>query len=305
MSLTDDELKLVGGSDVAAIVGVSPYANAFDIYSRIVEGTRVEDNKLFRRGRLMEPVIRAYAAEDYNLTLLGPRKLRPAEHLRVNLDDVHEGPDGEEAVEFKSVALQSAGRFGEGLTDIPDDYRCQVQFYCHAIGAPRARLYALLGLDDLRQYVIPSDEEEQGMILEAVKRFWVDHILPKRPPPIDASSSCAEWLARKYPYVEEETLPAGPEQEVWAQQLLEARRAKKAAEELEKEAANRFKEWLKEAGAVMGGGWKITYGKVKGSVKVDWEAIAAELNVPEDLIKKHTRVGEGFRSFRPKFAGEK
>lgn len=299
MGLTPEELKLIGGSDAAAIVGVSPYASAHDVYARIVEGAVTEETRPMRRGTLLEPVIRSMAAEELGMKFLGPRKLRFKGWGRASLDDVALVDGAEEVAEFKSVGPFADGEYGEPGTDaIPPQHVCQVQVYMAATGMPRANLVALFGTDDLRQYVVPADAELQGMLFEAMERFWVDNVLTRTPPLVDGSSSCAEALARRFPKVTAPLLPADKDAETWAQILREARAAKDAAESAEKNARNHLLERIGDAEGIEGAGWRITYKETKGKPSVDWQALCFEAKVPPELVKKFTKRTP-YRVFRP------
>lgn len=305
--LAGEELLLPGGSDAAAIAGVHPNKSPLDVYRRVVLGEDSADSAILRRGRLMEPVIREMAREDYGLRLLGPEKLRlrlGRIDARANLDDRHQGGEGEEVVEFKSVSPFAADGYGEPGTDaVPTAHLCQVQWYLAAKRAPRARLYALIGLDDLREYRIAADLEVQSMLLESVERFWVDHVLPKRPPPIDGSTSCAEWLSERYPEAKGELFQATPEVESWVKEYRAATAQAEAAQERRDLAKNRLKEFIGEARGVVGAGWKINWSNVKGRETTDWAAVAAEAGVSAELIRKHTSRKAGYRAFKASFQG--
>jgi predicted phage-related endonuclease len=310
MSLTPEELGMLGGSDLSALLGLNPYRSAFDIYRRVVEGVETPDGPLLRRGRLMEPVIRCLATEDLGLKLLGPRKVKDEARpwLRLSLDDVALAAGGvEQPVEFKSVAFHAASEYGESGTDeVPLPHLLQCQAYIHGLRAPSARLVALIGLDDLREYILRADLELQSMLLEAAERFWVDHVLPKRPPPLDGTEACSTWLAGRFPRNTGTTVPARPEDEHWAHQLAVARVAKDAAEEMERQARNQLVAAIGDAdGMASPNGWRISHKLVKGRAKTDWEAVAREANVPPSLIERHTTIGAGYRRFLPAFPKEK
>lgn len=305
--LSDEEKKLIGGSDAAAIAGVHPNKGPHAVWRRIVEGYDEPTGKAARRGTLMEPVIRAMAAEDFGLRFLGPRKLRDPKrpYVRASLDDVHQVELGDEEVaEFKSVGQFAASEYGEGDEDFPMHHHCQVQFYMAKSGLLRARLIALIGTDDLRQYRVSADAEIQGMLMEAVDRFYVDHIKTQRPPPPDASHSCAEWLVSKYPDHQGETMvKADMDAEVWAAALRKARVSLDEASRIEAEARNHLMAAIGSAPGIEGKGWRISYRQSKGRPSLDLEALHAEAKVPQDLIEKHTRRTP-YRVFKPTFSKE-
>lgn len=61
------EARGIGGSDAAAILGVSPWATSMDVFKRLTIGDDgEEDNETFRYGRVMEPLIRQEFREDFS-----------------------------------------------------------------------------------------------------------------------------------------------------------------------------------------------------------------------------------------------
>jgi putative phage-type endonuclease len=68
MGLTPEQLELrrsgIGGSDIAAILGLSPYATPLDVFRSKVENYVQSDSWAFRRGRLLEPVVAQIYAEE-------------------------------------------------------------------------------------------------------------------------------------------------------------------------------------------------------------------------------------------------
>lgn len=299
--MTPEEMRLIGGSDVPALLGLSKYRNAFDVFARIKEGKETPDNKILRRGRLMEPVIRQMAVEDLGLTLLGPRKLKDPKrpYVRASLDDVNAGASGEEVMEFKSVSSYARDDYGDAGTDmVPESHLAQSQFYVRRLGAPRARLVALIGLDDLREFILESDAEFQDICDAAVDRFHTDHVLTGKPPAIDGSTSCEAWLKERFRSHSKEMLQATPEGEAWAKRYHAARLAREEAGKMEKEARNNLINLIGSSEGLVGDGWRVSFGEQKGKVGVDVAALKAA-----GLYDKYTKRGTAYRVFRPKFDG--
>lgn len=286
--LSDEEKRLIGGSDAAAIAGVHPNKTAISVWRRIVEGVEEPSTPAMRRGNLMEPVIRAMAAEDYGLKLLGPRKLRDPKrsYVRISLDDVNQAEDGEEVTEFKSVSPWAADDYGMGEDECPQHHICQVQRYTHKAKMKRARLFALIGVDDLRHYVIHADIEIQEMLEDAVDRFYVDYVKPQRPPPPDHSEGYAEYLAAKFPQDDGNMLAPSAKFSALSADLRSLKADRKKLEEKEALIRNQLLAELGEASGVEG---LFTYKWTRGRSVVDWDAIAAELKISPALIEKYSR----------------
>lgn len=301
MSLTPEELKLIGGSDAAAIAGVHPFKRPIDVFRRIVEGHETEQTAPMRRGILLEPVIRQMFQEETGLQMLGPLSLRDSRRvwLRASLDD-HTDQGGEkQVVEFKSVNARQAFRYGDGPDDIPEEHICQTQFYLAATGWHLAHLAALIGGDELRHYRLLADHELQRVLFDACERFWVDHILTKRPPPVDGSESYSEWIDEHFSNKRPDFVQANDEATRIALEYQRLCDASKEYEEKARLARQQLELVIGEASGLEGNFGRISFKRNKDVTRVDWQGVAANLNPSPDLVQKYTIVKPGPRVFRP------
>lgn len=198
MNAPDESLvrsTYLGSSDIAAVLGMSKWKSPLEVYINKVEPgvlaqaqeTDVDRERRLRRGKLMEPVVRQMAVEDYGLTVIGvnERHTHP-EHTflraEVDFEIVEHGIPVN--CEVKTVHPFSASEWGdEDTEDIPVDYLAQVMFALACTGKDKAYVFALFGSDNLVRYIVHRDDETiEGMIEEAV-RFWEVHVLPQVPPP--------------------------------------------------------------------------------------------------------------------------
>ena len=62
----------IGGTDVAAICGVNPYKDAFDVFQEKVNNITIEKNTAMRLGNAFESGIAELFSEDINLPLFSP-----------------------------------------------------------------------------------------------------------------------------------------------------------------------------------------------------------------------------------------
>lgn len=197
--------QYVGSSDVAAILGLSKWATPVDVYRAKVAPETVEvsdeKRKIFRRGHLLEPVIRTMAVEDYGLKLhaCNVRHSDP-EHpwMRAEIDFETVDPDGSIVNnDCKSVSPFVADQWGEmGTDEIPIEYHAQFQWGMAITGATRCDVWALFGSDDLVPYVVHRDDEAISGIRRKVVAFWHEHVQAKRPPP-PVTIDDVEFLMRR------------------------------------------------------------------------------------------------------------
>jgi putative phage-type endonuclease len=316
MSLSDAEKRMVGGSDVAAIAGVSPYGSAFSVWDRIVNGTGREDTPALSRGRRLEPVVLDwYAEQTGRLLVRNVRWSTGMPHLRASLDAVAREADGaawDRVVDAKTAGANEAHRYGdEGTDQIPLEYLCQFQFYMGLTGRVQTDVPALVA-GDFRLYHVAYDADVYGALREVVDRFWVDHVLTKRPPDPTTLPNDMEAIRRRFRRHEGETpldfVALPPETQVTLEEYLRA-----YAEE--SVAADRRELWEARAKLALGSAPGVRgLPEALGFHRLDWKAQAGKTawkRVAEELARRLSltpaqlsalaaeNTGEGSRPFTP------
>lgn len=162
----------IGGSDVAAILGLSKWRTPLDVYLD-KRGERAEqpDNPAMRWGRNLEPVVLAAYAEETGQDVRRPEGIiAHADHdwMLANLDGFTDEP---RIVEVKTA--RAATGWGEpGTAEVPDDYALQVQHYMAVSGFELADIAVLIGGSDFRIYTVPADRQLQADVIEQLATFW-------------------------------------------------------------------------------------------------------------------------------------
>jgi len=182
----------IGGSDVAAVVGVSPWKTPLELWrEKRGELAPSPDSPVMEWGRRLEPVIvRAYA-DATGRTVQRPPMLRHRDHAFMigNLDGV---ADGELVLEAK--AARTAHGWGEpGTAFVPQPYLLQVQHYMMVAGLPLAEVAVLIGGHDFRIYRVPADRELQALMIDAEAEFWRRVLEGDPPEPVTAEDMRQRW----------------------------------------------------------------------------------------------------------------
>jgi putative phage-type endonuclease len=316
MSLTPEESRLVGGSDIAPILGLSPYRTPLQVYARIVAGEQQQDSAPLRRGRFLETaVLNLYAAETGAELLAGPRLRHPRmEYTRASLDSLAQR-DGRRVVEAKTAGLSEVRHWGEAGTDnVPVHYVPQTTWY-GGVGLARGVVdtgdvdVAALVAGDLRVYRLPWDAELFAMIETAVERFWKDHVEPRRPPPVTEPLKDLDAVGSLYPRHDGNARTwaslATPER-LAVEEWLRAREEERAAKERRAAWEARVKMALGTAPQLVGlpeelGAARIDWKANRSSARVDWAAVADELGNDVSAARyleakqKHTTTTLGAR----------
>lgn len=186
-----DRSKHIGSSDISAILGISPFKTALQLYEEKLGISEPEYNPekeiRLKRGTRFEPLIIDQYAEEYGdeIVARNDRYTHPTYPFMAAEIDAEERYMDEETInlEIKSVSAWSSRSFGEqGTDDVPDYYAAQVTYGMLCSGRKQAKLVALIGTDDLRVYDIPYDEDLGNYLEQEAVNFWNNHILAKVPP---------------------------------------------------------------------------------------------------------------------------
>jgi putative phage-type endonuclease len=171
----------VGGSDAAAILGLSKWKTPLEVYQE-KRGERhpQPDNESMLWGRALEPAIRQQYAERTGRVVRVPESIiTHPEHafMLANLDGI---TDDRRVLEVKTARIGQD--WGEpGSDEIPQAYLLQVQHYMAVTGFEVADVAVLIGGSDFRLYEVPADRELQEMLIAGEAEFW-QRVVDGNPP---------------------------------------------------------------------------------------------------------------------------
>jgi putative phage-type endonuclease len=231
----------VGGSDVAAILGMDSHGGALRVWlektgqARPGHDARLE--RAARRGRALEGLVAEFFAEDSGLTVLAsPGTLHHVDHPHwiANPDRLTVAPDRQSrdelgVLECKTRTWRSARIENWHGDEAPDGPSLQAHWYLTVTGYRHAYIAGLID-DELTWFRLERDDELCGLLADAVDRFWHDHVLPGIPPKPDGTEATTELLARLWDAREEATVEVDP---------VEAMLLKQRRRELREELAER------------------------------------------------------------------
>lgn len=198
----DQRRKGVGGSDVAAIMGLSPYRGAYEVWaekSGLIEAPDISDKPAVIWGNILEPVVGEHYAENHpdrevrRLNAVCQSIERP--WAQASLDYEVKDPElGWGVLEIKTAGQRSEGKWDDG---VPLFYQTQVAHYLSVTGRAFADVAVLIGGQDYREYRIMRDEDDICAVESAVDEFW-QRVQTGDEPPIDGSPGEAEALFKRH-----------------------------------------------------------------------------------------------------------
>ena len=174
----------IGGSDVAAICGLSSYKSPIDIYfQKTLDDLEDVSNDNIWWGNALEEVIVNKYIDTYPQKVLFPDTIEDKEipFMFANVDGILE--DGA-VLEAKNVGKFTSSKWGQPYSDdIPVEYFLQVAHYVRICKAPYAHIAAYFGGADFRVYEYRPNKDIENMIVKKCSTFWNDHVLKQVPPP--------------------------------------------------------------------------------------------------------------------------
>ena len=266
--ITPEQLVLrktgIGGSDAAAVVGLSHYATPFSVYLDKTTDAVKETTEVMNRGHVLEPFVQSLFERKTGWKVQNTLQTqRSPDHpfMLANLDGVL--PSERAVVEFKTALYTPKVReeWGEeGTDEIPKHYLIQVAHYAcvmdvdtayigvlfgdekifnayrkiHALAAQTKRPLSRDDLDELhcdfRVYVYKRHGELTRKLINREQSFWFDHVLVKKPPL--PQNGDVEDILKAYPRATERVVCVGDEEE---SEIQAFRQIKCQIKELEKQ----------------------------------------------------------------------
>lgn len=266
--------KGLGGSEIGAVLGLSPYESRFSLWHRkagmvdpIEETPPIEWGK-----RLEQPILAKF------------REVHP------DLDyDVRNGtfsPEGRpwqianpdllatDRVIDAKFSLFGDGWGDAGTDDVPPHIRCQVVWYMDVLELDRADLAVLVGGYDYREYTVRYDAAEAKLLRDRGAQF-LDDLARARRPNIDDHSETYEVIKEMHPEIVPEKVLVDND---IARAFIATKAAKKRAEAAAQQATSVLADVMGEAHVAEWDGRIIARRQTKGDSR---PFVVAAKNLPE------------------------
>jgi putative phage-type endonuclease len=191
--------QYLGASDVAAVMGLSPYKTAFQLYNEKTAAEPIDfTNEKIEMGNLLEPVINGIFLkkpeidEFYMLEEIQKQyTVKDYEFIKAT-PDIILNPNGTETLipcDAKNIEV----RFGNFENwEIPIDYYCQIQTQILSCNAPYGYLLVLFNGWHFEYFKIERNDKFIELIINSCVDFWENHILVNELPDIITNTDIDE-----------------------------------------------------------------------------------------------------------------
>lgn len=206
----------IGGSDVGAICGVSPFSSARQIYlnktkqyDESMDGPKFSDAALERMkwGHILEPIVAdeyfRVAREEHDIVSIHDLDVTVAHKdypwCRANVDRITlHGDKSLGVVECKTTGEYNNDEWANG--NILLSYIYQIQWYLFVTGLQKGAFACLVGGNKFYYYYVHRDDELIAEIFEKAKHFWFENVQKLVEPPLQHTDE--EFISQLYPEAE-------------------------------------------------------------------------------------------------------
>jgi putative phage-type endonuclease len=292
----------IGGSDIAAILGLSKYKTAYDVWLDKRGEAPAEDESdkpwLYWGSVLEDVVAKEYGqrtgskVQRVNAQLIHPER----DFAVANIDRAVVNPDiagrvwwkdgrltTDRILECKTANGFAANLWGEpGSDQVPESYLCQCQWYLGITGARYADVAVLIGGSDYRTYTIEAMPDLFSDMMSEAEAFWKlvqDGVAPDPQTLADAQARWPQHVAGKTAVASIPTVRAIEELDAIKQQA-------KALAEREEALKLQIMAEAQDAEILTDMGTPIATLKTQSATRIDAKALRADHPGIADLYSK-------------------
>ena len=209
--------RRVGGSEIAAVLGISPYESRFSLWHRKrgdVGPVEVTEPMLW--GTLLEPAVAARFAE-----------LHPEWSVRTTPAFVHAERDYQTAAPdrllfptrrarraraiYEGKTARVGDEWGEPGTDqVPPHYGAQCRWYLDCLGLEVCHVAVLIGGSEYHEYVVHHDQAEADLMRKAAAEF-VSSLEAGPRPSIDEHAATYQAVKDLHPDIDGSAVEVPPD----------------------------------------------------------------------------------------------
>lgn len=194
-----NEPGAIGGSDIGAIAGLSPWESAITKWAKKTGqiSDQLKPSMSMKIGtKLEEPILELFADEHPELEIwtTGTWANKDLDWARANPDGLYKTANGEWGI----IEVKFSRDY---WSEVPQHYRSQVLWYMQVFGIKQAKLVALAG-SSYQEYDIEWDEFEAQSLLAAAERFR-KAVLEFKMPEWDGSANTFETVRAMNPNIED------------------------------------------------------------------------------------------------------
>lgn len=174
-----DRKNFIGSSDIAAVLGLSPYKTPLQLWAEKtgkIEPADLSDNEAVEWGKRLEKVVAAKFSDKHNVKIMAYKKRfvhKEYPFLTCELDSIITGTD--EMIEVKTCNAYAWKKW-ENPDEMPDHYVLQIQFALGISGRKKAWCACLCGGQRYVEKEVEFDPELFETMVQRAVEFKENYI---------------------------------------------------------------------------------------------------------------------------------
>jgi putative phage-type endonuclease len=282
----------LGASDMAAVMGVSPYKTPYQLWAEKTGMTPEQKvGDAARRGVILEDAVGQYYEQERGVKLRksnGIVRLKKHPRIMASLDRTIVG-ETKGIVEIKTSA---SPRWS--MWPVPPEVMIQVHVQMGIVGAEWCDVVALLGGLVFKIERVEFDAQLWAEIQRSAMLF-LEAIDSKTPPQLEALDAQAYAIAT--PQESDEFVEADSSLENVYRQLREVNAELHFLEEKKGSLEIILKEAIGNKAGLAGAGWTVYWKQARPSQVTDWKMVAQAAGALPSVITTYTDTKAGSRRF--------
>jgi putative phage-type endonuclease len=282
----------LGASDMAAVMGVSPYKTPYQLWAEKTGMTPEQKvGDAARRGVILEDAVGQYYEQERGVKLRksnGIVRLKKHPRIMASLDRTIVG-ETKGIVEIKTSA---SPRWS--MWPVPPEVMIQVHVQMGIVGAEWCDVVALLGGLVFKIERVEFDAQLWAEIQRSAMLF-LEAIDTKTPPQLEALDAQAYAIAT--PQESDEFVEADSSLENVYRQLREVNAELHFLEEKKGSLEIILKEAIGNKAGLAGAGWTVYWKQARPSQVTDWKMVAQAAGALPSVISTYTDTKPGSRRF--------
>lgn len=189
--------KGIGGSEVAALVGMHPYLSPFAVYmDKVGELEPQEDTEAMRIGRDLEEYVSQRFTEKTGIRVRKNAHILMDDECDYMIADIDRWSKKDKiGLECKTMSPNSKAVRGLEDDSVPPQYYIQCQWYMMITGLKKWHLAILVLGKAFYTFEIDRNDDDIAVLRQAAKDFWLGNVLPRKMPPPDGTESAQNAIS--------------------------------------------------------------------------------------------------------------
>lgn len=276
----------IGASDVAGILGLSPWATPYSVWASKVADVDDTPSEAMEFGQRAEPMLARWFHDRHpELYVLGEQTRcthRAEPWMLCTVDGfLYETPEPADVGDYVSVVefKSTSDRVGVWEERIPDHYACQATWtmaVCDVDVVHFGVLHLAYGRPVFRTYEFHRDADDEKLLIGVCGAFWRENVLAGLPPAIDAHQATYDAVRWLYPAVTADAVPATDDLRALVDEYRYHRAEAKAATERQEFAAARLRAAIADGEGISDGTIFLATNRTQERRTIDAERLRAE-----------------------------